>query len=67
MIHLIDQKRVFVSQRCVAAGARKHIGDLMPALASLRLGRVVLHLVAMLRDGAYRFHAAGIVRELARR
>ena len=35
----------------------------MPALARFRLGRVVLHLVAMLGDMAFGFHAAGIVRE----
>jgi hypothetical protein len=32
-------------------------------LARFSLGRVVLHLVAMLGDGAFRFHAAGILRE----
>ena len=34
-------------------------------LARFSLGRVFLHLIAMLRDGAIRFHAAGITRELS--
>ena len=34
-------------------------------LARLSLGRVLLHFIAMLRDGAVRFHAAGIARELS--
>lgn len=38
----------------------------MLTLARFSLGRVVLHLIAMLGDGAFRFHAAGIVRELIR-
>ena len=33
-------------------------------LARFSLGRVLLHLIAMLGDGAVRFHAAGIAREL---
>jgi hypothetical protein len=37
----------------------------MANLACSRLGRIVLHLAAMLGDGAVRFHAAGIRRELA--
>jgi hypothetical protein len=35
----------------------------MLILARFSLGRVVLHLVAMLGDRAFRFHAAGILRE----
>ena len=35
-------------------------------LARFSLGRVLLHFIAMLRDGAVRFHAAGIARELSR-
>jgi len=34
-------------------------------LARFSLGRVLLHLIAMLRDRAVRFHAAGIMRELS--
>ena len=37
----------------------------MLTLARSRLGRVLLHLLAMVGDRAVRFHAAGIVRELA--
>ena len=33
-------------------------------LVRFSLGRVLLHLVAMVGDGAVRFHAAGIRREL---
>ena len=33
-------------------------------LIRFRLGRIVLHLMAMRGDRAFRFHAAGIVREL---
>ena len=36
-------------------------------LARFSVGRVVLHLVAMLGDGAFRFHAAGILREFVDR
>jgi len=36
----------------------------MLTLARFSLGRVVLHLVALLGDRAFRFHAAGILREL---
>jgi hypothetical protein len=39
----------------------------MLTLARFGLGRVFLHLVAMLGDGAFRFHAAGILRELVSR
>lgn len=39
----------------------------MLTLARFSLGRVVLHLVAMLGDRAFRFHAAGILREFAGR
>ena len=39
----------------------------MLTLARFSLGRVFLHLVAMLGDGALRFHAAGILRELVSR
>jgi hypothetical protein len=35
-------------------------------LARFSLGRVLLHLIAALGDGAVRFHAAGIRRELVR-
>jgi hypothetical protein len=38
-------------------------GDHMLTLARFGFGRILLHLVAML--GALRFHAAGIMRELA--
>jgi hypothetical protein len=34
-------------------------------LARFSLGRVLLHLISMLGDGAVRFHAAGIMRELS--
>ena len=34
-------------------------------LARFSLGRVFLHLIAMLGDRAVRFHAAGIARELS--
>jgi hypothetical protein len=34
-------------------------------LVDFRLGRVLLHLAAMIGDGAVRFHVAGIRRELA--
>jgi hypothetical protein len=37
----------------------------MEKLAHYRLGRIVLHTLAMIGDGAFRFHAAGILRELA--
>jgi hypothetical protein len=37
----------------------------MATLARFRLGRIVLHLLAMLGDRAVRFHTAGILRELA--
>ena len=36
----------------------------MLMLARFSLGRVLLHLLAMMGDGALRFHAAGILREL---
>jgi hypothetical protein len=39
----------------------------MLALARFGLGRVVLHLLAMLGDRAFRFHAAGILREFVGR
>ena len=35
------------------------------ALARFSLGRVILHLLAMLGDDAFRFHSAAIVRELS--
>jgi hypothetical protein len=34
-------------------------------LARFSLGRVILHVIAMLGDGAFHFHAIGIVRELS--
>jgi len=34
-------------------------------LARFSLGRVLLHLISMLGDRAFRFHAAGIMRELS--
>ena len=37
----------------------------MLTLARFGFGRILLHLVAMLGDGALRFHGAGIMRELA--
>jgi hypothetical protein len=36
----------------------------MLTLARFRLGRVLLHLLAMLGDGCVRFHVAGIIRDL---
>jgi hypothetical protein len=39
----------------------------MLTLARFSLGRIVLHLLAMIGDGAFRFHAAGILRELVSR
>ena len=39
----------------------------MLTLARFSLGRVLLHLMAMSRDGAYRFHGAGILREFVSR
>jgi len=36
-------------------------------VVAVSFGRVFLHLVAMLGDGAFRFHAAGILRELVSR
>src|SRR5580765_4225318 len=36
----------------------------MTTLARLRIGRVLLHLLAMLGDRCFRHHAEGIVREL---
>jgi len=36
----------------------------MLTLARFRLGRVVLHLLAMLGDRCVHFHVAGIIREL---
>jgi hypothetical protein len=39
----------------------------MLTLARFSLGRVILHLVAMLGDRAFRFHAAGIRREFVSR
>ena len=39
----------------------------MLTLARFSLGRVLLHLLAMMGDRAFRFHAAGIARELTSR
>jgi hypothetical protein len=39
----------------------------MLTLARFSLGRVLLHLLAMMGDGALRFHTAGILRELTGR
>jgi len=36
----------------------------MTTLAHLRVGRILLHLLAMLGDRCVRFHVAGIIREL---
>jgi hypothetical protein len=36
-------------------------------LVRFSLGRVALHLLAMAGDREFRFHAAGILREFARR
>lgn len=36
----------------------------MLALAGYRAGRILLHLLALAGDGALRFHAAGVAREL---
>jgi len=38
----------------------------MMTLARFRLGRVLLHLLAMLGDRCVRFHVAGIIRDLGR-
>jgi hypothetical protein len=38
----------------------------MSTLVHYRFGRILLHLAAMVGDGAMRFHAAGIRRELLR-
>ena len=38
----------------------------MTILARLRVGRILLHLLAMLGDRCIRFHVAGIIRELPR-
>jgi hypothetical protein len=40
---------------------------MMLIAARFRLGRVALHLVAMLGDRAFRFHGAGILREVVGR
>jgi hypothetical protein len=37
----------------------------MATLARFRPGRILLHVLAMLGDRAFRFHAGGILRELA--
>ena len=39
--------------------------DLFLVLARLGAGRILLHLLALAGDGAFRFHFAGIARELA--
>ena len=39
----------------------------MLTLARFSLGRVLLHLLAMIGDRAFRFHTAGILREFASR
>ena len=39
----------------------------MLTLARFSLGRVLLHLMAMSRNGAFRFHGAGILREFVSR
>ena len=39
----------------------------MLTLARFSLGRVVLHLLAMIGDGAFRSHVEGILRELVSR
>ena len=39
----------------------------MLTLARFGTGRVLLHLLAMLGDRAFRFHAAGILREFVSR
>jgi len=39
----------------------------MLTLARFSLGRVLLHLLAMTGDRAFRFHAAGILREFVGR
>jgi hypothetical protein len=38
----------------------------MAILALFGAGRILLHLLAALGDGCFRFHAAGIMRELSR-
>ena len=38
--------------------------DRMTTLARFRVGRILLHLRAMLGDRCVRFHVAGIIREL---
>ena len=39
----------------------------MLMLARFSLGRILLHLLALMGDGAFRFHAAGVLRELTSR
>jgi hypothetical protein len=40
---------------------------MMLTLARFSAGRVVLHLIAMTGDRAFRFHSAGILREIVGR
>ena len=42
-----------------------HTGIMIVQLARFSLGRVLMHLIAMLGDRAVRFHAAGIAREFS--
>jgi hypothetical protein len=52
--------------RTPALGVDPRIDAIMIAeLARFSLGRVLLHLVSMLGDRAFRFHAAGMMRELS--
>ena len=54
-------------RRFEAKAPRRSSLDAMLMLARFSLGRVLLHLLAMMGDGALRFHAAGILRELMSR
>ena len=45
--------------------ARLYAASTAAELARFSLGRVLLHLIAALGDGAVRFHGAGILRELS--
>ena len=52
--------------RTPALGVDPRIDGIMIAeLARFSLGRVLLHFISMLGDRAFRFHAAGMMRELS--
>src|SRR5688572_16074683 len=50
---------------CNSGDTRPRDAAVMLSLARFRLGRILLHMLAMLGDRAVRFHAAGIMRELS--